>query len=339
MIVPRLPGLPTSCRATKTPSSGTVRAARVPTRPRTIAARPGGALAVGQAQEQFAAQPGHADAAGLLVVDHRLGGGAGEQVGGDDQGLDPRPGLDGPPHRLDAVDEERALAAAVPAVGEQPDPLDDGVRGAGYQRRHRRYERSLNTGDLRMRACNPSAAQHPRKSGRCTSIQKQLGAQSAQAVHRRGPVGAQLAARTRDPDRHVLLVSRGGLRRRGAQAGRGDRGESPVRRTRSREDAGADLRARQTGRPAVAGPRCPHWDPDDIELAPYALIMVADGMEIPGNLGTLIRTARRLPGRLPDPHQPAHPADPPEAVPGQPGHGAHDPIVEFETAGRRDRAG
>jgi tRNA G18 (ribose-2'-O)-methylase SpoU len=35
----------------------------------------------------------------------------------------------------------------------------------------------------------------------------------------------------------------------------------------------------------------PQWEPDDIELGPEALIMVADGMEIPGNLGTLIRTA------------------------------------------------
>jgi tRNA G18 (ribose-2'-O)-methylase SpoU len=34
----------------------------------------------------------------------------------------------------------------------------------------------------------------------------------------------------------------------------------------------------------------PHWDPDEIALPPDALVMVADGMEIPGNLGTLIRT-------------------------------------------------
>ena len=34
----------------------------------------------------------------------------------------------------------------------------------------------------------------------------------------------------------------------------------------------------------------PQWTPDQVELPPDALIVVADGMEIPGNLGTLIRT-------------------------------------------------
>lgn len=34
----------------------------------------------------------------------------------------------------------------------------------------------------------------------------------------------------------------------------------------------------------------PQWTPDEIELPADALIVVADGMEIPGNLGTLIRT-------------------------------------------------
>lgn len=35
----------------------------------------------------------------------------------------------------------------------------------------------------------------------------------------------------------------------------------------------------------------PQWSPGDIALGRSALVMVADGMEIPGNLGTLIRTA------------------------------------------------
>src|SRR3954447_9903641 len=35
----------------------------------------------------------------------------------------------------------------------------------------------------------------------------------------------------------------------------------------------------------------PRWEPDDIELGRNALIMVADGMEIAGHLGPLIRTA------------------------------------------------
>ncbi|MBW0008951.1 MAG: hypothetical protein JO063_02335 [Pseudonocardiales bacterium] len=34
----------------------------------------------------------------------------------------------------------------------------------------------------------------------------------------------------------------------------------------------------------------PRWEPRDVRLGASALIMVADGMEIPGNLGTLIRT-------------------------------------------------
>jgi tRNA G18 (ribose-2'-O)-methylase SpoU len=35
----------------------------------------------------------------------------------------------------------------------------------------------------------------------------------------------------------------------------------------------------------------PQWAPQEVALSPSALVMVADGMEIPGNLGTLIRTA------------------------------------------------
>jgi tRNA G18 (ribose-2'-O)-methylase SpoU len=34
----------------------------------------------------------------------------------------------------------------------------------------------------------------------------------------------------------------------------------------------------------------PDWEPDTVELGPEALILVADAVEIPGNLGTLIRT-------------------------------------------------
>jgi len=34
----------------------------------------------------------------------------------------------------------------------------------------------------------------------------------------------------------------------------------------------------------------PRWQPQDVRLGESALVMVADGMEIPGNLGTLIRT-------------------------------------------------
>jgi RNA methyltransferase, TrmH family len=34
----------------------------------------------------------------------------------------------------------------------------------------------------------------------------------------------------------------------------------------------------------------PDWQPDSVELSPDALVLVADAVEIPGNLGTLIRT-------------------------------------------------
>jgi len=36
--------------------------------------------------------------------------------------------------------------------------------------------------------------------------------------------------------------------------------------------------------------RMPSWDPDTMALGESALVLVADGLEIPGNLGTLIRT-------------------------------------------------
>ena len=34
----------------------------------------------------------------------------------------------------------------------------------------------------------------------------------------------------------------------------------------------------------------PHWEPDDVPLPRDALVLVADAIEIPGNLGTLLRT-------------------------------------------------
>ena len=36
--------------------------------------------------------------------------------------------------------------------------------------------------------------------------------------------------------------------------------------------------------------RLPRWEPDAVPLPPAALVLVADGIEIPGNLGTLLRT-------------------------------------------------
>lgn len=40
----------------------------------------------------------------------------------------------------------------------------------------------------------------------------------------------------------------------------------------------------------VATVEMPHWQPADLTLAESALVLVTDGIEIPGNLGTLIRT-------------------------------------------------
>ena len=47
-------------------------------------------------------------------------------------------------------------------------------------------------------------------------------------------------------------------------------------------------RGQQDGLLSVA--RLPWYDPDQLELASEALVLVADAVEIPGNLGTLIRT-------------------------------------------------
>ncbi|GAA2096808.1 RNA methyltransferase [Microlunatus panaciterrae] len=40
----------------------------------------------------------------------------------------------------------------------------------------------------------------------------------------------------------------------------------------------------------VSVAQLPRWTPDTIELPESALVLVADGIEIPGNLGTLVRT-------------------------------------------------
>lgn len=34
----------------------------------------------------------------------------------------------------------------------------------------------------------------------------------------------------------------------------------------------------------------PQWEPDDLRFGPDAVVLVADGIEIPGNLGTMLRT-------------------------------------------------
>jgi TrmH family RNA methyltransferase len=40
----------------------------------------------------------------------------------------------------------------------------------------------------------------------------------------------------------------------------------------------------------VSVAQMPYWEPDTVSLSDGALVVVADGIEIPGNLGTLIRT-------------------------------------------------
>ncbi|MPZ64931.1 MAG: RNA methyltransferase [Pseudonocardiaceae bacterium] len=52
------------------------------------------------------------------------------------------------------------------------------------------------------------------------------------------------------------------------------------------------VRMAERGNPdgIVATVEMPTWQPDEIELPATALVLVTDGIEIPGNLGTLIRT-------------------------------------------------
>ncbi len=67
-----------------------------------------------------------------------------------------------------------------------------------------------------------------------------------------------------------------------------------AQRARRAYHVSAKTLERLAERPNPDGLMCvahlPDWQPDDIQLAPDGLILVADAMEIPGNLGTLIRT-------------------------------------------------
>ena len=67
-----------------------------------------------------------------------------------------------------------------------------------------------------------------------------------------------------------------------------------VERARRSYQVSARTLERLAERPNPDGLICvaqlPDWQPDGIELATDALVLVADAMEIPGNLGTLIRT-------------------------------------------------
>jgi TrmH family RNA methyltransferase len=67
-----------------------------------------------------------------------------------------------------------------------------------------------------------------------------------------------------------------------------------VQRARRAYQISAKTLERLAERPNPDGLICvahlPDWQPDDLTLADNGLILVADAMEIPGNLGTLIRT-------------------------------------------------
>jgi TrmH family RNA methyltransferase len=67
-----------------------------------------------------------------------------------------------------------------------------------------------------------------------------------------------------------------------------------VQRARRAYQVSAKTLERLAERPNPDGLLCiaqlPDWQPEDIVLADDGLILVADAMEIPGNLGTLIRT-------------------------------------------------
>jgi TrmH family RNA methyltransferase len=67
-----------------------------------------------------------------------------------------------------------------------------------------------------------------------------------------------------------------------------------ARRAKKAYQVSAKTLERLAERPNADGLLCvaqlPDWQPDDVVLADDGLILVADAMEIPGNLGTLIRT-------------------------------------------------
>jgi TrmH family RNA methyltransferase len=72
------------------------------------------------------------------------------------------------------------------------------------------------------------------------------------------------------------------------------RAEELAQRARRSYQVSAKTLERLAERPNSDGLLCvarlPDWQPDDITLTDDGLILVADAMEIPGNLGTLIRT-------------------------------------------------
>ena len=72
------------------------------------------------------------------------------------------------------------------------------------------------------------------------------------------------------------------------------RAEQLAERARRAYQVSAKTLERLAERPNPDGLMCvaqlPDWQPDQLQLAADALILVADAMEIPGNLGTLIRT-------------------------------------------------
>lgn len=72
------------------------------------------------------------------------------------------------------------------------------------------------------------------------------------------------------------------------------RAEQLAERARRAYQISAKTLERLAERPNPDGLMCiaqlPDWHPDQLQLAADSLILVADAMEIPGNLGTLIRT-------------------------------------------------
>src|SRR5690606_33003936 len=96
----------------------------------------GGPVPVGDPVEQVGGQPRHPYPAGALLFHHPGGRLRTEQVRSHHQGLDLCPGLHRLPDRLDPPHHERAFPAAVPAIGEQADPLHERVARAADQVGH-----------------------------------------------------------------------------------------------------------------------------------------------------------------------------------------------------------
>ena len=119
----------------------------------------------------------------------------------------------------------------------------------------------------------------------------------------------------------------------GAGMRRGGRGA----RTRVFQVSGKSMHRiaeRDTPEGLVAVVRMPHWPSAELRLSDTALIVVADGLENPGNLGTLLRTADGADAETGGGDQPANPDQSPAVFRASHGmsHGAAHRVAHPEDA-------